>query len=133
MTTPDPGSAHERVLQGSDAEHLRRLRQPMQGALGRLQNPPIAGELERVGNRVRQQPAHCIAKAGVDQAVGECGCHQAAHCIVYQHPVLARGSAFLQGVQSVEDRLGAAGAAARNTAPGMAVGRRKTLQKQIAA
>ena len=67
--------------------------------------------LERVGQFERQQAAHPVVRAGVDQRINLRRCDQAACRVVHQHPVAVVGPAVQQGLQAVE-HAGCARAAA---------------------
>ena len=62
-----------RLHQRADAEHLGRLRQPLVAAVHGRSHAHTAwavdGGLERVGQLVRQQPAHTVARALVDERI----------------------------------------------------------------
>jgi len=120
----DRAHAHQRIQQHAQAEHLRRLRQPFVAAVhgGGHAHAVGAGDggLQRVGQLVRQQAAHAVALAFIDQVVDLRRGHQAARCIVHQHPVVLRRTARQQGLEAADDGLGPGGATAGQVPPGRA-------------
>ena len=52
--------------------------------------PSPLRSLQGVGHRQRQQAAHRVVAAGIDQRVDPVGAQQAARGVVHQHPVVAR-------------------------------------------
>ncbi len=104
--------ALQRLHQQADAEHLRRLRQPLVLAVQRRRDAAAFLPLERVGQLVRQQAAHLVLRAGVDQRVDQRRRDQAARGVVHQHPVLVGGAHAGELVQAVGDAGGAGRAAA---------------------
>ena len=80
------------ALQRTDAEHLRRLRQPFVAAVDGGGHAAMRLGFQRVGQRQGQQAAHRVGQAGVDQRVDQRGGDQATRRVVHQHPVVWLGA-----------------------------------------
>ncbi len=79
--------------QQAEAEHLRRLRQPL--VVARQRRRPPGRRVSRLSvsaTGMRQQAADRVVGAGVDQPVDPLGAHQAARGVVHQHPVVGAGA-----------------------------------------
>jgi hypothetical protein len=73
---------------------------------------------------MRQQPAHRVREAGIDQPLDQRRRDQAARRIVHQYPVLRLRAPLQQYAQALQHGLGPRGTAAGRPLPGCAVGQR---------
>ena len=103
-----------RLHQRADAEHLGRLRQPLVAAVHGGGHAHAAravdGSLERVGQLVRQQPAHTVARALVDERIDLLRGHQAARSVMHQDPVARLRTTLQQRLEAAQHRVGTRGA-----------------------
>ena len=109
--TPRAFGGIKRPCQGADAKHLRRLRQPFVAAVQRCSNTAVKLALQRIRQFVRQQPAHVIMLASVNQLVDLIRRNQAAGSIVNQHPVADFSPDMAQRVKPMAHTVGPAGTA----------------------
>ena len=101
----------QRLLQQADTKHLRRLRQPLVAARQRAADTSMMLIFERIGQFVRQQPAHLVVLTGVDQLVDLRRRDQAAGGVVDQHPVVRFRAGAGQRIETLANADCAAGAA----------------------
>ncbi len=99
-------------LQGTDAEHLRRLGQPLVTAVHGGGNAAALLLLQGVRQLQSQQATHRIVLARVNQPVHIGGGDQAARGIVHQHPVLRVSTLLQQGRKTIKNAASARGTSA---------------------
>ncbi len=99
-------------LQGSKAEHLRRLGQPFVAAVHGSRYTAAVLLLQGVGQFQGQQATHSVVLAGIYEPVHVSGGDQAARGVVHQHPVVQLRTLGHQGRNTVKNAAGARSASA---------------------
>ena len=132
----------QRLQQHAEAEHLRRLREPLVVARngggntgGYVGRQTVARQLalERIRQGNGQQASRFILRASLDQALDLFARDQAARRIVHQHPVVRLRPLLTQCQQAIAHAFGAAGTAGErcHEAAGRHFGRRAVLCKPV--
>ena len=94
-------------------------------ALQRAVNSLVSNALERVGHGQREQAAHGVVEAGVDQALDPRWLYEAARGVVHEHPVVVSDAALSQLGQTCGDRGRSGGATAVRKPQPVACGARQ--------